>query len=122
MRWIYFPAGYAAGGRIVSATIRLHSLPYHLGDASAPFRLEAREITSFWNSYTFTNTDWADLKYEATPAGIFEGTFGDNDSIDIPIDSALVRTWLINSSVDSNITKNYGVMLQAPTGGVRSFV
>lgn len=124
LRWVYLPDTIAKGGRIVSATIRLRSRPYHIGDIAAQYRIEAKEITSFWNSYTVT-ADSLDIHknptFDPTPAGVFDGTIGETDSIDIPIDSSLIRKWLVNSNA-GKYTENYGVLLDAPISGVvRSF-
>ncbi|MFZ1729807.1 MAG: DNRLRE domain-containing protein [Bacteroidota bacterium] len=123
LRWLYLPDSIAYGGRIVSATIRLRSLPYHIGDASASYRLEAREITSFWNSYTMTVDSLGanGLQHEANPAGVFEGSFGEADSIDLALDSTLVRKWFVNTH-ENKATENYGVLLESPSSGImRSF-
>lgn len=126
LRWLYFniDSSLAYGGRIVSATLRLHSLPYHVGDVSAPFSMELREITGFWNAFTIT----ADSLRDGRPAtagvvGSYQGTFGETDSIDIAIDTALVRKWMRNS-IEVNYTANLGVMLQPPagwSGSIRAF-
>lgn len=121
LRWIYLPDTIGNGGRIVSATIRLRSMPYHIGDLGASYRLEAREITSFWNSFQITTDSLQLLQRETNPAGVYAGTFGETDSIDIPLDSALVRKWLVNSGT-GDYSMNYGVLLEAPGSGViRSF-
>ncbi|MBE0642847.1 MAG: DNRLRE domain-containing protein [Bacteroidetes bacterium] len=120
LRWIYLPDSSWDGGRIVSASIRLRSASYHIGDVNASYRIEAQEITSFWNSFTFTTDSLPTLQRQAVPAGVFEGTLGVSDSIDIPLDSTLVRKWLVNSH-EGKYSENYGVLLVAPNGGIRSF-
>ncbi len=123
LRWLYLPDTIGNGGRIVSAVIRLRSRPYNIGGSAASYRLEAKEITSFWNSFTITSDSLrlGKLKYEATPAGVFEGTLGETDSLEMAIDSVLIRKWLVNSQ-EGNFTKNYGVLLEAPGSGIiRSF-
>lgn len=121
LRWLSLPDSIGNGGRIVSATIRLRSLPYHIGNNAGSFRLEAREITSFWNSFTVTYDSLTTLQYETTPAGVFEGILGETDSLDLAIDSTLIRKWLINSQ-NGDYTRNYGVLLEARASGVvRSF-
>ncbi|MBR9974366.1 MAG: DNRLRE domain-containing protein [Bacteroidetes bacterium] len=126
LRWLYFnvDSSLAYGGRIVSATVRLRSMPYHVGDINAPFSMELHEITSFWNAFTVT----ADSLNQGSPttgavAGMFQGTFGETDSIDIPIDTALVRRWMHNS-FEVDYASNHGLMLQtaaAQSGIIRSF-
>ncbi len=119
LRWSYFPESIGRGGRIVSASVRLRSQPFHIGDITSSYRLEARKITSFWNSFTFSTAEWDSFTFESTPAGAFEGSFGEADSIDFALDSTLVRTWFV-AVIDTNV-KNYGILLEAPAGGIRSF-
>ncbi len=124
LRWLALRDTIANGGRIVSAFIRLRSAAYHIGDVTASYRIEAREITSLWNSFALSTDSVFTRNHPSTevmPAGIFEGGFGETDSIDIPLDSTLIRKWLVNSN-SGNYALNYGVLLQAPVSNViRSF-
>jgi hypothetical protein len=123
LRWLYFnvDSSLAYGGRIVSATLRLRALPYHIGDPSSSFRLEAREITSFYNVFTITADSLTKLQRSIDPVGVFEGSFGPTDSIDLAVDSTLIRKWMQNS-LEQKYTENYGILLEAPGGGsIRSF-
>jgi hypothetical protein len=123
MRWLYFnvDTAQAYGSRIVSATLRLRSMPYHIGDISAPFRLEMREIKSFWNVFTIPADSVDKLQLSMDPVGVYDGPIGATDSIDIDIDSSLVRRWMTNS-IEQKYSDNLGVILQSIGGGVlRSF-
>ena len=137
LRWLYFgvTTDQAYGGRIVSATLRLHSLPYHVGDVNAPFSMEARALVipddqPVWNVYTAT----ADSLEGNRPGigevvGSYQGSFGESDSIDVAIDTTLIRRWM-QLNVDKDEKGNslfyriHGLALQAPAGGsgsIRSF-
>lgn len=121
IRWIGLPSDIVSGGTLSAATIRMYASPYWFGTKGAPLTFEAREITSYWSSYSFTS-DSLDSKLVTRPvsAGSFSGTM--LDSIDIPLDTTLVRSWLMLMSTGgySNIR---GIALQTlpGTGIVQGF-
>ncbi|MBR9978078.1 MAG: hypothetical protein KFH87_08325 [Bacteroidetes bacterium] len=122
LRWLLIPGDTVAyGGRIISAFIRLHTVPYHVGDISAVMRIEAREIMSFWNSFTITTDSLPGLERSTVPVGVYEQDLPESGSIDIPLDSVLIRTWLVNS-IEGRYTENRGVLLEAPgSAAIRAF-
>jgi len=121
IRWFTIADTIGQGGRIVSATMRLHTAPYHIGDASTPLTIEVREVKSFWSSFTLTSDSLDALDIATEPSGSVTAALGDDDSIDIAIDTALVRSWLVK--LDSGLFyENYGVLIEAPGGGgIRAF-
>lgn len=116
IRWQYMADTIGWAGRIVSARIRLHSLPYHVG-ARVPITIDVREITSFWNSFTFTSDSLPALQLAPGLKGSSTKTLADTDSIDIPIDTSMVRSWLVK--VDSGVYYQIrGVLLQTSGSGI----
>lgn len=122
LRWLYFSvdSGQAYGGQIISARLRLRSLPYHIGDPNSPIRLELRKIRSFWNVFTIKADSVDELRSDEL-VGSFDGTIGQTDSIVIDLDTAMIRTWMRNS-IEGRYADNHGVMLDiAQQGVLRSF-
>jgi len=121
IRWFTLADTIGQAGRIVSATMRLHTAPYHIGDPSAPLTIQVREVKSFWSSFTLTSDSLDALDIAAESSGSITTVLGDEDSIDIAIDTALVRSWLVK--LDSGLFyQNYGVLVEAAGGGgIRAF-
>ena len=121
IRWFTIADTIGQAGRIVSATMRLHTAPYHIGDPSLPLTLQVREVKSFWSSFTLTNDSLKHLDVAPESSGSVTATLGDDDSIDIALDTALVRSWLVKMETGL-FHENYGVLLEAPGGsGIRAF-
>lgn len=123
MRWFSLSDTIGNGGRIVSANVRLFTEPYFVGDGSATLTLELHEITKFWNAFTFTadTLNAGEFTYESAVAGSVSRSFTFPDSVDIALDSALVRKWLVMMGT-GNYIENYGVLLKAPgNAGIRAF-
>lgn len=119
IRWYELADTVGYGGRIVSADLRLFSLPGHIGDSSAAMEFTVREITGFWTSFTFTSDSLATLDYAAEARGTATAVVGGADSVTIALDSALVRQWLVLMQ-EKRFTENYGILLEA-AGGLRAF-
>ena len=120
IRWLYLADTVGGGGRIVSARIRLHSLPYGIG-ATGPTTLELHEITSFWSSFTFTKDSLKGLGFGSAVVGSATRTLAGNDSIDIDVDTTLIRDWLVKANANLYFEIR-GVLVQASvTGNVRAF-
>jgi len=117
IRWVYVPNNLAGGGRILSAFIRLHTQSYGIGDRAQALTIDAREINGFWSSFTFTADSLRTLDVSAIPSGSGSATLGDVDSMDIALDTALVRKWLdlVGQGRNSEIR---GVLLQARSEGL----
>jgi hypothetical protein len=121
IRWLNFPSDVVAGGSITSATITLHRAPYGFGDAAAPFSFEAREVKSWWSSYTFTSDSLATMQAQlGGVAGTYSGSA--KDSVTFTVDTALVRSWLLLMGTQS-FADIRGLLLQptAGTGSVLAF-
>jgi hypothetical protein len=120
IRWQYLADSIGEGGRIVSARMRLHSLPYRLGD-EGPVSLEVREITAFWSSFTFSSDSLAKLQFDPAVKGSATRNLTETDSIDIPLDTLMVRDWL-RKTKSGRYFEIRGLLLQSSTGGfVRAF-
>ena len=119
VRWYEIADTVGNGGRIVSASMRLFSLPGHIGDSSAALAFTVREIRGFWSSFTVTSESLDTLDFATETSGTATAVVGGADSVDIMLDSALVRKWLVLMS-EGRFTENYGVLLEA-TGGLRAF-
>ncbi|MDX9759448.1 MAG: hypothetical protein RBU27_09830 [Bacteroidota bacterium] len=122
LRWLYFSVDsiQAYGGQIVSARLQLRSLPYHIGDISAPVQLDLHKIRGFWNVFTIAADSVDELRSDER-IGRFDGVIGPTDSIVIDIDTATVRQWMRNS-IEGQYAENHGVMLDiAQQGVLRSF-
>lgn len=125
VRWYTLDDTLGEGGRILSATIRLHSAPGHRGDSTQPMTVQLREIKSFWSSFTVTadslepRTSAVEVATEVS--GSVTQVIGGADSIDIPVDTTLARHWL-KLMYDGEYTSNYGVLIEAPGGGLRGFL
>ena len=122
LRWLYFnvDSAQAYGGQIVSAQLRLRSLPYHIGDINTPIRLELRKIRSFWNVFTIAADSVDELRSDEL-IGAYDGRIGESDSIIVDIDTTAVRAWMRNS-IEGQYAENHGVMLDiAQQGVLRSF-
>jgi hypothetical protein len=121
VRWFALTDTLGYGGRIVSASMRLFTLPGHIGDSSTALNLRVREIRSFWSSFTFTSDSLAKLDVSQDVAGSVSGALSGADSIEIPLDSVLVRKWLVLMN-NGEYASNYGVVVEAPGGnGLRAF-
>jgi len=121
IRWLSLSDTIGWGGRIVSAQLRLHTQPYAIGDSSSAYTLQVREITSFWNSFTFTYDSLVHLERSPDPVGSVSRSFTFPDSVDIDLDTTMVRKWLVNMNAD-DFYSNYGVILEAPgNAGIRAF-
>jgi hypothetical protein len=119
IRWYTIADTIGWRGRIVSATVRLHALPYHIGDASSALTLQVREVKSFWSSFTLTSESMDTLDISQEVSGSLTAVLRDNDSVDIALDTNLVRSWLVKMDTGA-FTENYGILIEA-TGGVRTF-
>ncbi|MCZ7557303.1 MAG: hypothetical protein M5R41_12960 [Bacteroidia bacterium] len=120
IRWLYLADSVGGGGRIISARMRLHSLPYRIGD-NGPVALEVREITSFWSSFTFSSDSLTRLEVLPEVKGSVTRSLADTDSIDIPLDTTMVREWLRKAN-SGRFTELRGLLLQSSSGGnIRSF-
>jgi hypothetical protein len=120
IRWQYLADSIGEGGRIVSARMRLHSLPYRLGD-DGPVALEVREISDFWSSFTFTSDSLAQLELLPGVKGSAMRSLSETDSIDIPLDTVMVRDWLRKTN-SGRYYEIRGVLVQSTTSGsVRAF-
>lgn len=119
IRWYTIADTIGWRGRIVSATVRLHTLPYHIGDPASGLTLQVRELKSFWSSFTLTNESMDTLDIAQEVSGSITAVLGDDDSVDIALDTNLVRSWLVKMDTGA-YTENYGILIEA-TGGVRTF-
>ncbi|MDT8322756.1 MAG: hypothetical protein RRA94_01490 [Bacteroidota bacterium] len=119
VRWYQIADTIGNRGRIVSASLRLFSKPGHIGDSSAAMEISVREIKGFWSSFTFTSDSLASLDYARESSGTVTTVVGGADSVEIPLDSVLVRKWLVLMN-EKRFTENYGVLLEA-SGGLRAF-
>jgi hypothetical protein len=119
VRWYEIADTVGNGGRIVSATMKLFSLPGHIGDSSTAMEFSVREITGFWSSFTFTIDNLDGLDYASESSGMATAVVGGADSVEIMLDSSLVRSWLVLMN-ERRYTENYGVLVEA-TGGLRAF-
>jgi hypothetical protein len=120
LRWLFLPDTIGQAGRILAASIRLHPLHYHIG-ASAQMTLELHEIASFWSSFTFTSDSLATLRSNSLPVGRLTVAPGEVDSLDIPIDTSVVRSWL-QRAAEGRFTDLLGVTLRsADEGRVQAF-
>lgn len=117
LRWQSLPSGIADSGRIVSARLRLYTQSYAIGEKSRTMDLELREITSYWSSFTFTSDSLVNLQTKPTLVGSASVTLGDADSVDIAVDSTLIRTWF-RMMKDERYFEVRGVQLTATGSGV----
>ncbi len=110
IRWLSLPADIAGGGRIISAGVTLYRAPYRFGDTTAPFSITARDVQSSWSSWTLTSDSLKNLSLAPNPVGSYSGPA--KDSVEIGIDTTLVRGWLtkVNAGKHSEI---YGLLLEA---------
>jgi hypothetical protein len=109
LRWYELPYDIDSGGRIVSAKIRLYSSGYHIGSGAAPADFSVRAIQSPWSPYTFTSDSIQAMRLDPVVRGRFTGPVA--DSIDVEIDTALVRGWLQLMAAGS-YTNIGGVLLE----------
>ncbi len=117
LRWQSLPNTIADSGRIVSARLRLYTQSYAIGDESRTMNLELREITSYWSSFTFTSDSLVNLQTKPALVGSASVTLGDADSVDIAVDSTLIRTWF-RMMKDERYFEIRGVQLTATASGV----
>ncbi len=123
LRWFSLSDTIGNGGRIISANIRLFTEKYFIGDSSAALTLELHEINSFWNAFTFNaDTLWnSQFAYDSKVVGSVTQALSFPDSIDIALDTTLVRDWLVKMNTADHLS-NYGVLLKAPgNAGIRAF-
>lgn len=111
LRWL-LPSDIGEGGEIRSATIKLYVAPYHIGDKNLPLSMEIREVTSFWSSFTFSSDSLSKLTHRSLPGGAFQAVV--RDSVELAIDSSVVRTWL-RRSAEFKSSEIYGLLLK-PSG------
>ncbi|MCB2203428.1 DNRLRE domain-containing protein [bacterium] len=117
IRWYQLSDTVGRAGRIVSASIKLFSLPGSIGDSTASMTLNVYEIQEFWNSFTFTSDSVDMLDVAAVPSGSITATIGGADSVEIPLDSTLVRSWLEHMA-DGEFTQVYGVKIDGANSNV----
>jgi hypothetical protein len=124
LRWFTISDTVGWKGRIVSASIRLHTQPYSIGDSAAALTLQVREITSFWSSFTVTydSLDVPEgLKLSQEIVGSVSRSFTYPDSVDIDLDTTLVRKWLVMMN-EGDYLSNYGIFIEAQgNNGIRAF-
>lgn len=109
MRYTSYPDSLAGEGIIHSAYITLTPSQYFLGDKNSPLAFDVLQIQSDWRPLTLTTTQLDSIQLNTTVRGTFSGVV-DTSDIKIPIDTALVREWLIINH-DKNTT-NYGILLK----------
>ena len=122
VRWIEFPATINEGGRIVSAKLTLYAAPYGIGNLAAPVSFDVREVTSYWSSHTYTSDSMRAGTILTSPGskGRFSGIVG--DSIEIALDSSMVRNWL-RLMADGRYAEIRGLLLDPDAGStsIRAF-
>lgn len=95
---------------IQSAELRLHS-SYHLGDSLGQLSLAIHKGLSDWNRLTFVYDSLSVPGiFDPSAVNVNLGSFGDTAAVTVPIDTSLVREWIMAVS-DANFV-NYGVILE----------
>ncbi|MGH2567941.1 MAG: DNRLRE domain-containing protein [Bacteroidota bacterium] len=96
---------------VVGAELNLR-VNYHFGDSLAPFSMDVHKVLQNWGSDSLTIDSLRSAGfYETAPLAVVNaGAVHDSAVITIPLDTALVRSWL-NAPSDTVIT-NFGLLLR----------
>lgn len=102
---------------IVGVDISLRAR-YHFGDSLAPYSLAAHQVLTAWgqDSLTIDSVRAAGF-YQINPmASPNFGSVHDTATITIPLDTAVVRSWIL--TVGDSVTTNFGVLLRPTNSAV----
>lgn len=102
---------------IVGAELLLRTR-YHFGDSLAPYSMSAHQVLRAWGTDSLTvYSIWEAGFYQATPmASPSFGPVHDTATIMIPLDTAVVRSWILTAG--DSVTTNFGVLLRPTNSAV----
>jgi len=104
-----------ADARLLSANLLLKPLSV-FGDSTALLSFTVHKILRSWSELTATWDSVDASFYESTPRGSFSQVVSGSDSVEVPIDTSLVREWLTGAASG---TDQFGILLlPAPGMGV----
>ena len=108
LRFLGFPDSLS-NATLQSAEIRLQTL-YHVGDSLGSVSLSVHRALGEWNRDSFVFDSLTPGIYDLSGSNLNLGSFGDNESVLFPLDTAFVREWV--RSVSDTSFKNFGVILE----------
>jgi hypothetical protein len=105
-------------GKTITGVSVLLRAQYHFGDSLAPYSMAVHQLLKSWEPDSLTINSLGEAGfYQATPmASPGFGSVHDTATISIPLDTAVVRSWI--QTVGDSITTNFGMLLRPTNSGV----